>query len=89
LYFKVGANSTATTTLTNTSPVTLFIARVSLTGSGANDFSFNSACGTTLAGGHSCTISLSTVATHSGFLGTLVESDNSALGRHEVKLFGQ
>lgn len=86
LYFKVGTTSTQTTILTNNSAATLIIHSFGLTGTNQNNFSFTTTCGSTLAAGHSCTVSVSYMPTTAGSLGELIEYDNSAAGRHSVSL---
>jgi hypothetical protein len=86
LYFKVGTMSSQTTTLTNTSAETLDIKGFSLTGEHQSDFTFTTNCPLSLARHASCTVSLSGMPTAAGPIGKLVESDNSAAGRHYVSL---
>lgn len=86
LYFKVGRMSSATTTLTNTSAETLMISSFGITGRHSGDLSLTSNCGFTLAGGASCEVTLICLPTTVGPLGKLVESDNSAVGHHDVLL---
>ena len=83
LYFRAETRATKTTTLTNTSVETLNIKSFSL--SGTNDFSMTNNCGTSLAAGASCTVSLTCLPTPPGRSGALTESDNSAAGNHTVR----
>jgi hypothetical protein len=39
-----------------------------------------------LAGGASCSATVSCMSTAAGLFGTLIESDNSAMGHHDVLL---
>ena len=86
LYFKAGTTSTRTTTLTNTSAQTLLIQSFALQGLHQNDFSMTTTCGFSLAAGSSCNVTVSGFAPAAGFLGKLVEYDNSAVGHHQVSL---
>jgi hypothetical protein len=86
LYFRTGRMSSGTTTLTNTSAETLSINSFGITGRHARDLSMTTNCGSSLAGGASCEVTLSCLAPATGPLGKLIESDNSAVGHHDVLL---
>lgn len=88
LYFKAGRTSSESTTLTNSSVEALLIQGWALTGSHQNGCLLaRNTCPTTwLAAGASCTVTLSCFPTAPGFLGNLVEYDNSAVGHHQVSL---
>jgi hypothetical protein len=84
LYFRVGTMSTKTTTLTNPSAETLSIKSFAL--SGTNNVVMTNNCAPSLAAGASCTVSLTCLPSGSGRIGELTESDNSAVGHHNVLL---
>jgi hypothetical protein len=87
LYFKAGTMSTQSTTLTNTSAESLTIKGFSLEGQ-LPEFALTTTCGSALAVGASCIVSLTGMPAATGPLGKLVESDNSAAGHHYVSLRG-
>ena|ERR1022692_1227067 len=84
LYFRAGTMSTKTTTLTNPSAETLSIKSFAL--SGTNNVVMTNNCAPSLAAGASCTVSLTCLPSGSGRIGELTESDNSAVGHHNVEL---
>jgi hypothetical protein len=84
LYFRAGTMSTKTTTLTNPSAETLSIKSFAL--SGTNNVVMTNNCAPSLAAGASCTVSLTCLPSGSGRIGELTESDNSAVGHHNVQL---
>jgi hypothetical protein len=84
LYFRAGTMSTKTTTLTNPSAETLSIKSFAL--SGTNNVVMTNNCAPSLAAGASCTVSLTCLPSASGRIGELTESDNSAVGHHNVLL---
>jgi hypothetical protein len=86
LYFRTGAASTESTTLTNTSAEALFISGLALIGPNSSGVSVTNTCGVSLAGGGSCTYSLTASPTRPGRIAELVEYDNSAAGHHSVLL---
>ena len=78
-----------TVTLTNTGTATLEIASISFTGAGASSFSQTGTCGTSLAAGSSCSISVAfspaAAATYSAFLSV---ADNASGSPQTVALTG-
>ncbi len=84
LYFRAETSSTKTTTLTNTSAETLSIKSFAISGTRVCAQTNN--CGTSLAAGASCTVSLTCSPTPPGRIGELTENDNSAVGHHNVSL---
>jgi hypothetical protein len=87
---KVGTSSPAqTVTLTNSGTATLTIASIKITGTNSSDFSETNTCGTSLAAGASCTISVKFKPTTTGTrTGTLSVTDNAAGSPQSVSLTG-
>lgn len=86
----VGSSSAAqTATLTNTGKAALAISSIAISGSGASSFTETTKCGSTLASGASCTISVVFKPTASGTKSaTLTVSDNALGGQQSVALTG-
>jgi subtilase family serine protease len=87
---KVGAASPAqAVTLKNTGASTLGITSIAVTGTNATSFLQLNTCGTTLAGGTSCTILVDFKPTVTGALtASLVVTDNGTGSPHKVALTG-
>jgi len=85
-----GATSAAqTATLTNTGSAALTISGVSLTGAGASSFAQSNNCGSTLAAGANCTISVTFAPSSAAtFAATLSVTDNALGSPHTVALTG-
>jgi hypothetical protein len=86
----VGTTSSAQTlTLSNTGNATLTISNVSLGGTNPSEFADTSACGSTLAAGASCTITVTfTPDAASSFTATLSVTDNAASSPQTATLNG-
>ena len=78
------SSSAQAVTMTNTGSATLNITSVKLTGSNASDFSLTSACGTTLAAGKSCTMSVTFSPTAGGTLTASISVTDNAAGSPQV-----
>ena len=87
---QVNTSSAAqTVTVKNIGSTTLAISGVTLTGSNAGDFAQTGTCGSSLASGASCTVSVTFTPTAlSNRYGTLTIGDNGAGGPHTVSLTG-
>jgi hypothetical protein len=87
---SVGATSAAqTATLTNTGKAAMTISSIAFSGTNATSFSDTTTCGTTLAIGASCTISVTFKPASTGALtATLTVSDNALGSRQTVALSG-
>jgi hypothetical protein len=85
-----GATSAAqSATLTNTGNAALAISGISLTGSGAASFGQTNTCGSTLAPGANCAISITfTPSSAATFAAALSVADNAAGSPHTVTLSG-
>ncbi len=82
-------SSARAVTLSNTGNATLSITSISLTGTNAADFARTTTCGTTLAAGANCSISLTFRPTATGSrTATLSISDNAPGSPHTVPLTG-
>ena len=76
-------------TLSNTGLAPLLISSVSITGTNAGDFAMNSACGTVLAAGSSCSISITfTPLARGARTATLVVADNGTGASQSTTLTG-
>jgi uncharacterized repeat protein (TIGR03803 family) len=86
----VGSTSTAkTVTLTNVGAAALSLTGISITGKNAGDFSQTHTCGTSLAAGKSCTISVDFKPSAKGARGAAVSvTDNASGSPQEVVLTG-
>jgi len=86
----VGTSSTAqTVTLTNSGNATLSITSVAITGSNASDFAQTNTCGSSVAAGASCTISVTFTPSASGSRTASVSiSDNASGSPQAVSLSG-
>jgi sugar lactone lactonase YvrE len=83
-----GATS-QTATLTNTGASTLMLASITLGGANPTAFTQSSTCGTTLAAGATCSITLGLVNTSVGsFAATLTVADNATAGNQTATLAG-
>lgn len=87
---KVGTTSGAIPiTLTNEGTGPLSISQISITGTGATDFSQTNDCGTGVAGGGSCTIKVTFAPTATGALSAAVSiTDNGGASPQSVLLTG-
>ncbi len=87
---SVGASSTAQpVTLTNSGSATLSITSLAITGLNATNFTQTNNCGSSVAAGGNCTISVTFRPTAAGTRkGTLNISDNAAGSRQTVSLTG-
>ncbi len=78
-----------TVTLTNTGSASLTISGTSITGTNAGDFARTTTCGSTLAAGASCTITVTFTPTAAGTRSATLSIANSAPGSpHTVPLSG-
>jgi hypothetical protein len=87
----VGKTSTPqTTTVTNLGPGTLSISSIAMTGSNASEFSATNTCGTGLAVGASCTVSITFTASVLNIpqVATILISDNALGGAQAIALYG-
>ncbi len=86
----VGANSAAqTVTLTNTGNAALSITSLTLTGTNASDFAQTNTCGSSVAAGGNCTISVTFTPAASGTrTATLSIADNASGSPQTVSLTG-
>lgn len=85
----VGSSSAATATLSNTGNAALTISGISITGANPSDFAETSTCGSSLAAGSSCTISvIFTPASATTFAATLSVADNAAGSPQTAMLSG-
>jgi hypothetical protein len=76
-----GAATTQVETLTNTGGAALTVGAITLSGTNASDFSETNTCGTTLAVGANCTVSLSfSAATAGTYTATLSIVNNASTG---------
>ena len=87
---EVGTASTAkTVTLTNVGTTTFTISGIAITGTNAGDFTRNYTCGSSLAAGASCTISVTFKPTASGTrTAALSVSDSAGGSPQKVRLYG-
>jgi hypothetical protein len=78
------------TTLTNLGPGALSISSIAVTGTNSSEFTENNTCGSSLAVGSSCTISVTFTAAVINIpqVASVVVSDNAAGGGQTVALFG-
>jgi len=78
------------TTLSNLGPGTLTINGISMTGPNASEFALTNTCGTSLAVGSSCTITMTFTASVVNVpqVATVIVSDNALGGGQSVALFG-
>jgi N-acetylneuraminic acid mutarotase len=85
-----GATSAAQiVTLTNTGNAALSITGVAISGTGAADFVQTNSCGSSLAAGASCTVSVTfTPASAASFSASLTVTDNAAASPQSVTLSG-
>jgi trimeric autotransporter adhesin len=82
-------SSTLKVTLTNTGAGTLTITDIYLTGANANDFSQTNTCGSSVAAGASCTLSVVFTPQTGGKLGAELVIDDNAVGSpQQVALYG-
>lgn len=87
----VGKTSPAVkTTLSNLGPGTLTISSIAVTGMNANEFAQTNTCGSSLAVGSSCSISMTFTASVGSIpqVATVIISDNATGGAQSVALFG-
>jgi probable HAF family extracellular repeat protein len=86
----IGTTSAAqTVTLKNSSTTTLTISRITITGTNAGDFAQTHTCGSSLAAGASCTVSVTFKPTQIGKrTGTLSVTDNAPGSPQTVSLSG-
>ena len=87
----VGKTSPAVkTTLSNLGPGTLSISSIAVTGMNANEFAQTNTCGSSLAVGSSCSISMTFTASVGSIpqVATVIISDNATGGAQSVALFG-
>jgi len=84
------ASSPVKTILSNLGPGTLTISSIAVTGSNASEFAQTNACGSSLAAGSSCTISITFTATlvNNPQVATIIVSDNATGGGQSVALVG-
>jgi hypothetical protein len=84
------ASPPVNTTLTNLGPVALTINSIAVTGPNASEFAETNTCGSSLAVGSSCTISMTFTASVvvTPQVATVLVSDNAAGGGQTVALFG-
>lgn len=87
---SVGAPSTAqTVTLSNTGNAVLTIAGITLTGANPSDFSQSNNCGSSVAAGYNCTISVAFIpAAGVSYNAAVTISDNAAGSPQSVSLAG-
>jgi hypothetical protein len=86
---SVGTSKTQTVTLTNTGSATLSITNVSITGANSGDFAQTNSCGTSLAAGASCTISITfTPAAPGTRTASITIADNAPNSPQTVALTG-
>jgi hypothetical protein len=78
------------TILSNLGPGNLTIASIAVTGSNASEFAQTNSCGSSLAAGTSCTLSITFTATLVNIpqVATIIISDNAAGGGQSVALVG-
>ena len=78
------------TILSNLGPGNLTISSIAVTGSNANEFAQTNTCGSSLAAGTSCTISITFTATlvNNPQVATIIVSDNATGGGQAVALVG-
>jgi len=92
LAFTATSGSTSavqTAQLTNTGTTAISISGVTLTGTGATSFAETSACGTSLAAGSNCTISITfTPPSVGSFSAALSIADNASVSPQTVSLTG-
>jgi hypothetical protein len=86
----IGTSSTANpVTLSNTGNASLSLTSIAITGTNIGDFSQTNTCGTSLAAGANCTISVTFTPTTQGTRGaTLAITDNAPGGPQTVSLSG-
>jgi hypothetical protein len=85
----VGHSSTKQVTLKNPGTTTLDISSVTVTGTNRGDFVANDLCGSSLAAGQSCTISVTfTPGAHGNRSASLTVMDNAQIGTQNVPLYG-
>ncbi len=83
------ANNTGAVTVTNTGASALTLNSVNISGANAADFSASSACGTTLAAGQTCVITVTYTPTTTGSeTATLTVTGNGNPGSQSVTLTG-
>jgi len=87
---SIGTTSTAqTVTMTNSGNATLSITSLAITGTNAGDFAQTNTCGSSLAAGASCTVSVTFTPLASGSrTGSLTFTDNAANSPQTVSLSG-
>jgi hypothetical protein len=84
------SSSPQTVTVKNVGSATLTITSIQLTGANASDFSLTSACGTSLAVGKSCTVTVTFSPTAGGTLTAAISvTDNAAGSPQTVPITGQ
>jgi len=80
---------TLATTLTNTANTTLRVVSITITGADASEFSQTNDCGTSVAGGNSCTISVTFAPIFDGkSLANISISDSSSDSPQQIPLSG-
>ena len=85
----VGATNTATVKLSNAGTAALALTSISITGTNATSFSETNACGTSLAAGGSCVVTVTFKPTTAGSLSaTLKATDNAGNSPQTVALSG-
>jgi sugar lactone lactonase YvrE len=85
----INSSTTKTVTLTNTGATELNISNIAITGTNAADFTQASACPNSLAGGGSCTISVTfTPGSKNTFAAGLTVTDNTFSGNQTILLTG-
>jgi hypothetical protein len=77
-------SSSQTVTLSNTGGAALIITSMAFTGANAGDFTQNNNCGTSVAGGTSCTISIVFTPSASGSAAASFQMTDSAIGSPQV-----
>jgi len=86
---KLDSSVTKTVTLENTGATSLMITSVAVTGANPLDFGSSSNCGSSLAAGNSCTISVTFEPMTTGRLSAILQiTDNTRLGSQTVWLAG-
>lgn len=85
----VGSTAQKTVTVSNTGGSALTIAAITISGANAGDFSQSNTCGSTLAGGSSCTITITFKPTAGGIRNaTLSITDNASGSPHTANVSG-